>query len=129
MVIQWLKKNSSILITFLVTFGLLIYLYGCEPKTESLISNGRKVDRQELQLELNQIIEFAQLRMVDLDKQEQLRAVILQNALILVQGQPFNPLGLITAVASVYGVTQAGRNVTKVVKTAKAKRKENNGTV
>ncbi|GAI67850.1 unnamed protein product, partial [marine sediment metagenome] len=67
-------------------------------------------------------------RMADLDRQEQLRAVILQNALILVQGQPFNPLGLITGVAALYGITQAGQNTVKVAKNIKAKRKANNGT-
>ncbi|GAI73702.1 unnamed protein product [marine sediment metagenome] len=123
-----LKKCWPVILTILVTLGMLIYLYGCEPKTQSLVSPARQINRQELQLELDQIIGLAQLRMVDLDKQEQLRAVILQNALILVQGQPFNPLGLITAVAAVYGVTQGGRNVTKVVKTVKQKRRENNGT-
>lgn len=126
--ILWLKKHSSIIITILVTAGLAIYLYGCEPKVASLTERGRLINRQELQLELDQFIGLAQLRMLDLDKQEQLRSVILQNALILVQGQPFNPVGLITAIAAIYGATQGGRNITKVVKTKVTKRKVNNGS-
>lgn len=74
------------------------------------------------------MIGLAQLRMADLEKQEQLRAVILQNALILVQGQPFNPVGLITGIAAIYGIASGASGVTKVVKTAQAKRKVNNGT-
>ena len=70
---------------------------------------------------------LAQVRMVDLDKQDRLRAVILENALILVQGQPFNPVGILTGFAALYGLTKAGSNVTKVVKDTVNKRKVNNG--
>jgi len=123
----WIKKNWSVIVSVLVTVAFIIYIYGCEAKTRSLVEAEKFVNRQELQLELDQIIGLAQLRMTDLDKQEQFRAIILQNALILVQGQPFNPLGLITAIAAIYGVTQGGSKVTKVVKNVQAKRKANNG--
>ena len=125
--LQWIKKNFSIILTGLVTIAFAIYCYGCEPQTASLVTPHKLINRQELQLELDQLIGLAQLRMVDLDKQEQLRSIVLQNALILVQGQPFNPLGLITAIAAVYGVTQGGSKVTKAVKTVRNKRKVNNG--
>jgi hypothetical protein len=124
----WIKKHSPVLITALIISFVLLYIYGCEPKTPSLISINKQVNRQELQLELDQLIGLAQLRMVDLDKQDALRTVILQNALILVQGQPFNPLGLLTGIAAIYGVTQGGNNVSKVVKNLRNKRKVNNGT-
>ena len=125
--LQWIKKNWTIILTVLVTVGFAIYIYGCEPKTRSLISSGKLINRQELQLELDHFITLAQIRMLDLDKQEQLRAVILQNALILVQGQPFNPLGIITAIAAVYGVTAGSSRVGKTIKTVRDKRKVNNG--
>ena len=126
-IIVWFKNNWYVISTALVTIIFAVYMYGCEVKTRSLIQADKKVNRLELQLELDQLIGLAQLRMIDLDKQEQLRAVILENALILVQGQPFNPLGIMTAIAAIYGVTQGGRNVTKIVKNVHNKRKVNNG--
>ena len=125
---SWLKRNWSIVIAVIVTIAFIIYMFGCEPKTKSLLNAPRLVNRQELQLELDQIIGLAQLRMVDLDQQEQFRAIILENALILVQGQPFNPIGLITAAAAVYGLMAGGSKVTSAVKNVKNKRKVNNGT-
>lgn len=125
----WIKKHRSIIITVLITLFMLLYIYGCEPKTQSLVRGNVRINRQELQLELDQLIGLAQLRMADLDKQEQLRSVILDNALILVQGAPFNPLGLLTGIAAIYGLTQGGSNITKVIKTVHNKRKANNGTV
>ena len=126
--LQWIKRNSGAIIAGIVCVGFLIYVYGCEPKVASLGDRNRLINRQELQLELDQFITMAQIRMADLDKQEELRAIILQNALILVQGQPYNPFGIITAFAAVYGITQGSSNITKVVKTANKKRKANNGT-
>jgi len=125
--LQWIKKHIPLLTTSLVTVGVLIFIYGCEPKVSSLWRKGTLVNRQELQLELDQLLGLAQLRMADLDKQEQLRGLIVRNALILVQGQPFNPVGIILGIASIYGVMQGGCNVTKVVKTKLDKRKANNG--
>lgn len=125
--LEWLKKHSTIITTVSVTVVLLLYIYGCEPTTQSLTSTDRQVNRAELQYELTNIIDLAELRMLDLDKQDQLRAVILQNALIIVQGQPFNPVGLITAFAAVYGLMQGGSNVKQVVKTQLEKRKVKNG--
>lgn len=124
---DWLKKHLPLLITVLVTVSILFFIYACEPKVQSLWRPDIKVNRQGLQLELDQMIGLAQLRMADLDKQEQLRAVILQNALILVQGQPFNPVGLILGIASIYGITSGIRSGTQVVKKKYTIRKVNNG--
>ena len=126
MILQWIKEHTTLLTTILVSIGFLIYCYGCQPRVRSLINRNVFINRQELQLELDQFIGMAQLRIVDLNRQEELRAIVLQNALILVRGQPFNPLGIITAIASVYGVTQVTRNIKQGVKNARVKRSTNN---
>lgn len=124
---EWLKEHYTLIIAGIVTLALIVFLYACEPKVESLQSIGKFVNRQELQLELDTIISRAQLRVADLDQQEKFRAIILQNAMVLVQGQPLNPVGLISGIAAIYGLTQAGCNVTKTVKNVRKKRKVNNG--
>ena len=124
---QWIKKHSTTIVISLVTIGFVFYCYGCEPQVRSLLDNRQLVNRQEFQLELDQFMSMAEIRMLDFDRQEKLRAVILQNALILVQGQPLNPVGIISAVAAIYGVMQGSSNLTKVVKTRVNKRKANNG--
>jgi len=122
----WIKKHSTIIVTILVTVGLIVYLYGCESKCASLTNGNPPVNRAELQLELDQFISLAQIRMLSLDQQDRLRGLIIQNALIIAQGQPFNPLGLLTAVAGIYGVTQGSSNITKLVKDKRNGRNSNN---
>lgn len=127
MILDWLKKHTTTIIMVLTCVGFAFYCYACESKVRSLTDRNHLVNRQELQLELDQFISMAQFRMADLDRQDAFRAIVLQNALVLVQGQPLNPLGIITTIAAVYGVSQGvvvGKNA---VKTAKAKRKANNG--
>lgn len=125
--LRWIKKHSTVLIAVLVTVGFLLYAYGCEPRVHSPLDKSRLINRQELQLELEQFISKVEILVADLDKQERLRALVLQNALALASGQPINPVGILTGVATIYGVSQAGRNATRAVKTARHKRKVSNG--
>jgi len=118
-------KSGTILIVF-VTIGFLLFAYSCEPKVPSLFDPQKTVTRQEFQLELDQLFGLADIRMADFEKQEKFRAIILQNALILVQGQPFNPVGLITAIASLYGIQQVTKKSIGVVKNARAKHNATN---
>lgn len=126
--LNWIKKHSITIVAFLVTGGFLLYLYGCEPKVESLNSKGYMISRLELQEELDHIIATAQIRFANLDQQDRIRNLIMQNALILARGQPFNPVGLITGFAALYGIGQAGSKVTKTVNNVRKKRKVNNGS-
>jgi len=125
---EWIKNHFSIMLTVLITVGVSIFICACEPKVPSLNNTKRLISRTELQFELDSIISLAQMRMADLNRQEALRNLILQNSLVLIQGQPFNPVGIITGIAALYGITQAGTNVTKVVKERRKKAKENNAT-
>lgn len=125
--VRWIKKHSTMLIAAAVTIGFMFYAYGCEPRVRSPLDGKRLISRAELQLELEQFIGKVEFLVADLDRQERFRALFLQNALALASGQPINPIGILTGVATIYGVTQGGRNITKVVKTARNKRKVKNG--
>lgn len=123
--LKWLSKNKYKILTWCVTGFVLFYMSACEPKVRSLNNTKRFVGRAELQAELNHIIDTADIRFASLDRQDKLRAIVLNNALIVMQGQPFNPVGLITAMLSVYGVTQAATKTTGAIKNARAKRANN----
>lgn len=117
-----LKRLPRSLAIFLTT-TLVLFSVGCPPKTKSLVDNSTKVTRQELQIELTSILTTAEYRLATLDKQEEFRKLIFQNALVIVEGQPLNPLGLLTAFAGIYGVATATKNTVAAVK------KKVNGTV
>lgn len=122
---EWIKNHKRIIIVYAVTCGVLLYLYACESRVRSLNNDKRLVTRAELQAELNALIDKAEIRFASLDRQDKLRQIILNNAMVVVQGQPFNPAGLITAVAALYGVTQATGKTAGAIKNARDKRKNN----
>lgn len=119
--VKWLKEHSAGMFTIVLTVVMIVYIVGCEPKVRSLNDRQQMVTRQELQFELEQILQTAELRMAALDQQEQFRNLVLQNALLILQGTPFNPVGLVTAIAALYGIGQAGTKVTKTVKKIRSK--------
>ncbi len=124
--IIWIKKNIRGIVTGLVLVSISFWLQSCEPQVQSLITPKRMVTRAELELELDNLIALAQLRMLNLDKQEQLRSLIINNSLILASGQPFNPIGILTGLAGIYGVAHAATKSTKYVTKTLQKRKVNN---
>lgn len=125
--LQWIKKNHKTIITGIVTVCLCLWLYACDSQVRSLDGSGTLVNRAELQLELDTFIGSAQLRMLDLDRQDAFRAIVIENSLLLVQGQPFNALGLLTSIFGIYGLTHATSKVTCYCKKCQDKRKANNG--
>ena len=124
----WIKNHWPGLIAILFGVFIIYFGYGCESRVRSLNHNNQLVNRQELNYELNQLLDLAKLRNADLDKQDDLRSIILNNALILVEGNQVNPVGIITAFLGLYGFTQGTKNVGQVVKKTIAKRNANNGT-
>lgn len=122
---EWFKKNKRMLIAYAVTIGILLYLYACESQVRSLDGSKRLVTRPELQAELNAYLDKVDIRFASLDRQDKVRAIILNNAMIVMQGHPFNPAGLLTAILGVYGIQQAAKNTTGAIKNARRKRANN----
>lgn len=105
--IQKLKDNWPMYLVFIAANLIALWIGGCPPKTESIQDPPKRITRPELQLELDTIMAKAQIAMVDLDRQDELRQVILQNALLIVQGTPLNPVGILTGIAALYGIGSA----------------------
>ena len=59
MIIEWVKKHLTLIIGGLVCVGFLFYCYSCEPKVPSMMNRGQFINRQELQLELDQFIQLS----------------------------------------------------------------------
>jgi len=123
-----MKNYISTGIAFVVTVGLMIFIYGCPSKTTSLLHNDREVTRPELQLELENITALAKLRILDLNQQDELKSLLVQNALVIFSGQPVNPFGILTGVAAIYGIASGGYQIGGKVKNKIKNGKVKNGT-
>lgn len=116
MVISDIVKNWPKTVALLVLTALLFWGYGCPPKTRSLTKPGTRITRPELQVELDQIIATARIRMADLEKQEAFRDIIFKNAMLIVETGTLNPAGILTLLAGLYGITRGVKDVKDKIK-------------
>jgi len=118
---EWIKGHIPLITAFVLGICLVVYSDGCQSQVRSLLDNGKYVTRGEFNIELDKVLATAELRNIELDKKDALRNLILQNALVLGQGQPLNPLGIITGMLGIYGVGSAVSATRKKFTVVKAK--------
>lgn len=108
---NWPKSIALIILTALLFWG-----YSCQPTVRSLLVPGQMVTRPELQVELDTIIATADFRMADLDRQQAFRDIIFKNAMLMVETGTLNPIGIITLLTGLYGVTRGAKDIKDRVK-------------
>lgn len=108
---NWPKTIAIIALTALLFWG-----YSCQPEVRSLIYPGVMVTRPELQVELDTIVATAEFRLTELDKQQQFRDIIFKNAMLMVETGTINPLGIITLLTGLYGITRGAKDIKDRVK-------------
>lgn len=111
MKLNGIVENWPKAIALLALTGFLFWGWACPPRVESLNTPDRKVTRPELQIELDTIIATAEYRLAELDKQQAVRDLVFQNALQMAENGGINPMGVITLLAGIYGITRGVQDV------------------
>lgn len=119
---NFVKEHWPQGVALLTAALLLLWAAGCPAKVESPILPGKHLTGRELQAELDQLLVMYEIRSEQLAQQQRLRQLILQNAMMMVQTQTVNPVGILTGLLAFYG---AG---TAVVSTKKAITKRHSST-
>lgn len=99
--------------------ALLVWLYSCESKVRSVQNPSVMVTRSELSTEVDYYLSQVEIRLVSLDRQDELKQLLTTQALLFAQGGQINPYGVIAAVLGIIGVGATIDNVRKrqVIKT------------
>lgn len=108
---NWPKALALFFLTSLLFWG-----YGCPSRVPSLLDSTKKLTRPELQIELDTIIATAEYRLASLDSQDQFRDIIFKNAMLMVEGGALNPIGIMTLLAGLYGITRGVKDVKDRIK-------------
>lgn len=99
----------------IVIVALVIWLYGCQSQVQSIIDPTKKVTRAELQLESDYLIGQLRVKMTDLDRQDELKMLLLEQAQIFGQTGTLNPTGLLNTAITI-GAISFGLNRNQKVK-------------
>lgn len=92
------------IVATIITLAISFWLYGCQSTVLSLNGTKEKITRDQLQFELDSLLAAAEKRFADLDRQDEFKKYIIDQALIFAQGGTLNPIGVFTALAAIGGV-------------------------
>jgi len=105
------KPFSAEIVAIVLTLVALLWTYGCESTVRPLNGSPVKVTRAELETELNQFIALAEIRFRELDKQDEFKQILFNNAVIFAETGGINPLGVITSLAALFGIGATADNI------------------
>jgi len=114
-------------ISVIIASLLLVVWWGCEPKAQSIRNPALKLNRLQLQSELDSIIVQVQNSVADMDKQEKVVNFLFEQALIIAESGTVNPVGILTSIAAILGIGAGVDNVRKR-KELKTTKKPNGNT-
>jgi len=116
-----IRHNYALVGSFVIVLVALLWIYGCESQVLSLKYPGQRVNRAELLLELETITSEAELRIKDLDKQDQFKDAIFNIALTAAESGTINPISVFLTLGNLLGVAAVIDNRRKdvVIKTLK----------
>lgn len=100
-------------IAILLIIALLVWTYGCPSKVESLRSPGKRLTRAEFEIEVTSLLSTAEVRLLDLDRQDNVKRLIFDNLLLTAQSGQFNLIGLAAAAFTTLGIGATVDNVRK----------------
>lgn len=100
-------------IAVILIAALLIWTYGCPSKVDSLRSPGNRLTRTEFEIEVTSLLATAEVRLLDLDRQDNIKRLIYNNLLLTAQSGQFNLIGLVAAAATTLGIGATVDNVRK----------------
>lgn len=105
--LKFLKKlndNHWYIIGALLIAGLLFWIEGCESQVYSIIDRDQKISRAELIIEVDYLLAQATVKLEDLDKQDEIKRILLEQAAIFATSGTFNPMGLLNTAVTIGAV-------------------------
>lgn len=105
-------ERYQVIATF-VCILLLVWGLSCESKVRSLADPTQKITRDELNVEVDTFLAQAGIRYKQLDRLDQLKALVFDKLLLWSQGGGFNPIGIVPLIIGILGGSAAIDNVRK----------------
>ena len=107
----FIKEHPLKCFACLIILVLLIFAFGCEPQVVSVIDPPRKVNKFELEAEVNVVITQFENKFEDIAKQELFRQAVFDAALQMFQTGTVNPLGVFLTLGGILGFGAVGDDV------------------
>lgn len=111
--LEFLNKERGQVIAAVICIFLVFYGVSCESQVSSLVDPADKVTRSELTMEVETFIAKAEAKYKDLDRQDEIKALLFDKFTLWTQTGTFNPIGILPTVFTILGVGAITDNVSK----------------
>lgn len=102
--LEFLNHERYHVLTICLVLLILFVLFSCESQVTSLITPTEKVNRGELQLELDTYFRTAELRFKQLDQQDLFKQQLHNFLIPIAQGGAINWTGLVISLGGLLGI-------------------------
>jgi len=100
----FIRHNSGIVIGSILAVCVLVWTYGCESQVTSIVNPTILVNRGQLQIEVDTFIAKAELRFLDLNKQDEVKSTLFNTAIDFMQGGNVNPAAVALVIGNILGL-------------------------
>jgi len=99
-------NHWAVIASLLLLLGAFWFL-GCESKVPSMLDPSKLVTRSELQSESDFLLSQVKNKLASLDRQDEIRLLISEQAALFATTGSFNPIGLVNLAVSIFAVGSA----------------------
>ncbi|MBA7607827.1 hypothetical protein ES703_14996 [subsurface metagenome] len=124
----FIRHNRGLVICISLSILLMIWLYGCHSQVKSIVNPRLSVTRPELDAEVANFLNVAELRYADLDRQDAFKRILFENAITYAQGGTVNPFAVLITLGGILGIGLAVDNRGKDVRIKTLKKNTINKT-
>lgn len=102
--LKFLNENHHYIIAGIILALACFWTYGCHSQVNSILNPNQRITREELQIEIDYFLAHAELKFIDLDRQDQLKQSLLDLGSTFATTGTLNPTGLLNTAISVAAI-------------------------
>lgn len=102
--LKFANDNHHYIIAGIVIAICIFWTYGCESQVNSILSPNQRINRAELQIEVDYFLAHAELKTLDLNRQDEIKQSLLDLGSTFATTGTLNPSGLLNTAVSVAAI-------------------------
>lgn len=113
--LKFINDNHHYIIAGIILALACFWTYGCQSQVNSILNPNQQITRAELKIEIDYFLAHAELKVLDLDRQDAIKQALLDLGSTFATTGTLNPTGLLNTAISVaaiaFGLNQRKRRL------------------
>ena len=113
--LKFVNENHHYIIAGIAIIICTVWTFGCPSQVNSILNPNQLITRPELKIEIDYFLAHAELKYLDLDRQDAIKQTLLDLGSTFAQTGTLNPTGLLNTAVSVaaiaFGLNQRKRRL------------------